>query len=288
MHVPHALAPYARTLVVSGVRLFAYDTGGPSDPLLLVHGLGDEADTWRRVIGPLSRRYRVVAPDLPGFGRSGFPSRGGFAPERVATLLAGLLESLGIRRATLLGSSLGASLAQLAALARPGLAERLILVDGALAARPRFRARALAMLVPGAVKVRFRRLSRHPDAAYESLRPYYADLDGLPPEERDFLRARVCERVASATQTAAYAATVRSLARWRLVSGRRHAERAAGIRAPSLYLWGAQDRIIPPAAGEEAARAQPGARFEVVAGAGHLPHQERPAEFVRIVLGAGS
>jgi pimeloyl-ACP methyl ester carboxylesterase len=61
-------------LPLSGLRLFYYTAGAPEQPAaLLLHGLGDEADTWRRLIEPLSSRWRVFAPDLPGFGRSDKP-----------------------------------------------------------------------------------------------------------------------------------------------------------------------------------------------------------------------
>ena len=58
------LAAYARTvrLAKSGLTLHVYDTSGDAPPLLLIHGLADEADTWRHVVTPLSAHYRVVAP----------------------------------------------------------------------------------------------------------------------------------------------------------------------------------------------------------------------------------
>ncbi len=60
----------------SKIRLQVYDTGGDAKPpVLLLHGLGDEADTWRHVLPLLQPDYRVLAPDLPGFGRSDKPRR---------------------------------------------------------------------------------------------------------------------------------------------------------------------------------------------------------------------
>ena len=58
-------------LLSSKIDLFVYDTGEDDrTPLVLLHGLGDEADTWRHVLPLLQADYRVIAPDLPGFGRS--------------------------------------------------------------------------------------------------------------------------------------------------------------------------------------------------------------------------
>ena len=172
--------------------------------MLLVHGLGDEADTWRRVIAPLAEGNRVVAPDLPGFGRSSLPSHGRLTPRYLTAVLRGLAASLGLRRVTMVGSSLGAALAQIVALADPNLVSRLILVDGGLLAMNRLNIGMLLMLVPGLAERRYRSLARDLDAAYASLMPYYASLGSLPREEREFLRERVGERVASVTQMRAY------------------------------------------------------------------------------------
>lgn len=67
------LQPYARqvNLSKSGLSLYVYDAGpAGAGPMLLIHGLADEADTWRHLIDPLSTHHRVLAPDLPGYGRS--------------------------------------------------------------------------------------------------------------------------------------------------------------------------------------------------------------------------
>jgi len=287
MDSPSHLKAHARsaTLPRSGRRLFYYEAGSETLPaLLLVHGLGDEADSFRHVIAPLAKRYRVIAPDLPGFGRSPLPDRGRLNPPALRDTLIELLDSLGIARAAVLGSSLGATLAQLVALERPALVERLVLVDGALAVRTRFRAGMFIMLLPGVGRRRYRRLSHNLDAAYESLRPYYAALDRLPAEDRDFLRQRVAERVLSATQQRAYVAVLRGLVGWMLSRGRALAREATRLELPSLYIWGAEDHIISLSVGETASREQPGARMEIIPNAGHLPHQERPSEFIRVLV----
>jgi pimeloyl-ACP methyl ester carboxylesterase len=67
-----SLAPFAKTLPTPNGNLFYYDTGvSDKQTVILLHGLGDEADTWRHVFPALTGAgYRVIAPDLPGFGRS--------------------------------------------------------------------------------------------------------------------------------------------------------------------------------------------------------------------------
>ena len=80
----------------AGLEVFYYDAGKQDKPAaLLVHGLGDEADTWRHLIKPLSQFWRVIAPDLPGFGRSEGP-QGKCSEEFFTQVLLELLEFLGI------------------------------------------------------------------------------------------------------------------------------------------------------------------------------------------------
>jgi pimeloyl-ACP methyl ester carboxylesterase len=282
MRIPSGLTAYASmvSLPRSGSGLFCYDAGPRNAPgLLLVHGLGDEADTWRRVIPSLAERHRVVAPDLPGFGRSPLPRRG-LSPRSLAATLRALVERLGMRHVTLVGSSLGAALVQIIALKEPALVSRLILVDGGLLAMRRLQRSFIFSLLPGLGEKRYRSLAGDLNAAYASLGPYYANLGDLPSEERDFLRERVGERVASATQMRAYFSSFRGFVCWMLSFGQIAAERARRLDVPTHYIWGEQDHIIPAVLGRQACALHSGARLTVIPGAGHLPHQEKPREFL--------
>jgi len=283
MRIPPGLEAFARTVTLprSGAKLFLYDTDASGAPaIVLVHGLGDEADTWRRVIPGLAGRWRVIAPDLPGFGRSPLPGRR-LTPRFLSSVLLELIELLLLPRAVFMGSSLGAALAQITAVMRPSAVEGLILVDGGLLVRSRVPPSLLAMLVPGIGERRYRSLEKDRGAAYASLLPYYARLDLLPDAERQFLRERVGERVASDSQRRAYFSVFRSYFGWRLLHGRLAARRARKLQVPVTYIWGAKDRILPIPAADAARALQPDAELTVIDGAGHLPHQERPEEFLR-------
>jgi pimeloyl-ACP methyl ester carboxylesterase len=283
MRIPSALAPWATTVKLPrcGREVFCYDAGPRDAPcLLLVHGLGDEADTWRRVIPPLSGRHRVLAPDLPGFGRSPAAIHARLSPPFLGAVLRELMESLGMQRVTLVGSSLGAALSQVVALSDPGRVSRLVLVDGGILAMSRVNAGILLMLVPGVGERRYRSFSGNLDAAFASLVPYYARLGSLPEEEREFLRERVGQRVASETQMRAYFSSLRGFILWTLASGRRSARMLVETRIPTTYVWGAQDHIVPLEAGKAAHAKHPGSRLVVIPEAGHLPHQEAPQEFL--------
>ncbi len=282
-----ALEAHARRVALpgSGVSLFLYDAGPAEAPaLVLVHGLGNEADTWRYVFPHLSERLRVIAVDLPGFGRSDKPRRAYTVPFFCDALLE-LLDAMGIARAGLVGHSLGAVIAHFAALQRPDRVERLVLVGGSLfAPSQKLDAATLLFLIPGVGEYLYRRFQKDADAAYRSLEPYYAHLDGLPESEREFVYRRVNERVADDAQRRAFFSTLRRLALWLPGQQRGLRERLAGLAVPTLVIWGEADRINPVAMGQALAEAQPSARLVVVPGAGHNVQEEAPDAVAEAIL----
>lgn len=117
-----------REVTVGGIRL-AYQVSGPPDaaPMLLLHALGERAATWAPVTARFAERYRVFALDLRGHGRSDWP--GIYSFQLMRDDVAGLLEQLGLRKVTLVGHSMGGTVACLAAMARPSQVGRLIIED---------------------------------------------------------------------------------------------------------------------------------------------------------------
>ncbi len=289
----HDMAPWpdleahARRVAVatSGVSLFLYDTGpAEAAPLLLIHGLGSEADTWRYVIPRLTPQFRVIAPDLPGFGRSDKPRRAYTVPFFCDALLQ-LLDALGIARAGLVGHSLGAIIAQSLALRLSERVERLVLVDGSLFAPSQALDMAtLLLLLPGVGEMLYRRFQRDADAAYRSLEPYYAHLDGLPESEREYLRRRVNERVRDENQRRAFFSAFRRLALYLPAQQRGLREAMARLTVPTLVIWGEADRINPVANGRALAALQPAARLVVVPSAGHNVQEEKPHAVAQAIL----
>ena len=122
---PSAVLP-SRFVDVDGVRLHYVDEGaGPV--LFMLHGNPTSSFLYRHVIGALRDRFRCVAIDLPGFGRSDIPDRYSFLPEDHARYVARFLEILAIRDATLVAHDWGGPIGLAAALARPGALTRLAL-----------------------------------------------------------------------------------------------------------------------------------------------------------------
>ncbi|TNE84179.1 MAG: alpha/beta hydrolase [Deltaproteobacteria bacterium] len=134
---------------------------GEGEPLLLVHGLMWRAFSWRYVVEPLSKRFRVIAPDLPGAGRSDAPDVP-YTPENLVAWLQAFSEALGIRGCRCIGNSMGGYLTMQAALADPGLYGRLVNLHGPGIAEAKHYALHGAMRLPGAMRLLDRLVARDP------------------------------------------------------------------------------------------------------------------------------
>lgn len=281
--VPKNLEPFVRTVQAGKVKLHVYDTAQPQNrTFLLIHGLGDEADSWRKVFEPLSGFGRVIAPDLPGFGRSDKPKRA-YQLEFYANTMAALLQSLNVSNAVLVGNSMGAAVAVRLALRRPDLVERLVVVDGP-PVRGKLNKAQMMFAIPGQGERIYKGFRASQDAAYDSLRPYYGDLASLPEADQTFLRERVWDRVWSDDQCRAYLSTFR----WMLVEGLQGHPKHSDLntlRMPTHIIWGDTDRAIPLEAAQLLQGWMPQSQLSIIANCGHLPQQEKPAELVRLIVG---
>ena len=273
-------------LPVSGMELYLYDTGGLSKPpVLLLHGLGDEADTWHHVVPLLEKNYRVLAPDLPGFGRSDQGKRAYTIPFFVHTLLE-LLDALAIPRVVLAGHSTGAIIAHATALEHPQRVERLILIGGSLVSQENHLDPGLLLfLLPLIGEWSYNRLRKDPQAAYRTLEGYYNRLDELPQADRDFLYQRVNERVWSDGQRRGFLSTLRNLVAWLPAQQKNLPERLRGWSGPTLVVWGEHDRINAVANAHALVRLVPAARLVIVPGAGHNVQQEQAGAVVEAIKG---
>ena len=271
---------------IAGVsRLFFFDgarRAKETQSLVLIHGLGDEGDSFRHLFPLLEGDFRLIAPDLPGFGRS--VARGKTSFRLCVESVASLLKSEKVEGAIVLGSSLGASIAQMLAYRHPGLVSALILEDGGSPAPNKAASSILAMALPVFGERRYEGFRGDREAAIRSLAPYYGDWEGLSEADKVFLSTRVVDRVNSRGQERAYLSLLRSTMATMLFSSALFAKQLQGWKGHLEVLWGEKDFVVPRESGRAIADRVAGSRFEIVHGAGHLPHQERPeavAEAVR-------
>jgi pimeloyl-ACP methyl ester carboxylesterase len=272
-------------LTQSEVELFAYDVGRQeAQTVVLVHGLADEADTWRHLLQTLAQRYRVIAFDLPGFGRSSKPRRN-YTMEFFQQVLLELLDILGTLSVGLVGHSLGGMIAHLFALEHPERVNRLVLLSGSLLVKQqKMNIKSLAMLVPGLGEWNYNRLRRSPQAAFDTLKLYYANMAILADDEQAFLFERVNQRVWDNAQRYAYFSTLRSMASFLIPMQRNLPERLADWKIPTRIIWGEEDQITFPANGVALAQIQPFTELRLLPGAGHNIQQEAPHELIEEIF----
>ena len=290
-----SLAPYGKTLSMPGGELFYYDSGGGDlvggkPTILLIHGLGDEADTWRHIFPLLSGAgYRVIAPDLPGFGRSRW--KGIISVRchcrsviRLMTMTGAASEENPV---VLAGSSLGASIAEMIAGKRPDLVKGLIFLDGCFPFPYKIDKGLFLQGLPFVGRGWYRSFRSNHEAAWKSLYSYYGDLDGMSEADREFLRERVIARVESPHQERGYFATLRSMNAFLIFGGRSLTRAIKTFPGRILLLWGEKARVFPPKKNVLFRKLRPDAGFAFIPGAGHLPHQEKPdataAEILRFL-----
>jgi pimeloyl-ACP methyl ester carboxylesterase len=247
-------------IMVEGIGLEMIERGSGA-PLLFLHpGPGIERNA--PVLDHLARGARVLAPSHPGFGRSEMPTWMNTVDD-LAYFYLDVLEALDLRDVTLVGASLGGWIAAAVAVKSTERLKRLVLANPVgvkVADRETRDIVDIFALTDGELNA----LAYHDPKLGE--RDYAAMPDG------DVV---VAARNREATARFAWSPYMHDPKLMR---------RLHRIRIPTLFLWGASDRILSEDYGRRFCAAIPGARFELIERAGHFPHVEQPEEFARRVL----
>jgi pimeloyl-ACP methyl ester carboxylesterase len=265
-----------RDVTARGVRTRVLEAGSPQSPaLVLVHGLFTSHRAFEDIVEDLGERFHVIAPDLPGFGESEKPSPAGYAYgiEAFAESVADLIAAFGVGRASVLGHAMGGAVALTLAAEHPELVQRLVLEDTLCYPYVQsFKARL--PLVPVIGGVIFKQL--YGRAIFRALfrdEIYGPGFD--PPLERldwhyDMFNSPGARESAHAVMRAT-------------LDTRAVVARLSRIVAPTLVVWGRDDRLFPVAGAHRLIREIPGAKLEIM-DAGHAPHEERPRELNELLI----
>jgi len=265
-------------LDLHGERL-AYLDEGEGEVIVLLHGMAGSSQTWRSVIRPLSRKYRLVAPDLPGHGQSDKP-RSDYSLGAFAALLRDLFDELGIRRATIVGHSLGGGVAMQFSYQHPDYCERLILVDsGGLGPDVGLTLRMLS--VPGSELIMPIIAPRPVLDAGERVWSWFHKIGMSSPRGEEIWRSYSSLSDASTRQ--AFLRTLRSVVDYRGQSVSALNRLSFKEDLPIMAIWGDQDAIIPVEHAHALQETRPDIRLEVLGGVGHFPQAERPAEVAELI-----
>ena len=264
-------------------------TGGSGPPIVFVHGLGSSGYIeWRFVLRHFARSHRVIAPDLPGFGRTDKPRSARYGIPYFARTLDRYLDAVGVERAVVVGTSMGGRVALEVALQYPERVERLVLVNALGLGRPQVQFFYPLMMLPrvGEAAMGFARQAVHrvPPGVIRRWAGRYAGSTDVDRTMDDTYLADLREMMAAEGYAEAYLATVRSMATPGALFGRHDlTARLREIAVPVLIVWGAEDPLFPLAHAHRAHAALPGSRLAVIEGAGHTPQADRPDEFNRVL-----
>lgn len=252
---------------------------GPEDApvLLLLHGTGAATHSWRGLAPLLAKRFRVVAPDLPGHGFTSGRPPGGLAMPAMARAVADLTRVLGLNAVFLVGHSAGAAIAIRMAL------------DGKAAPRAIVGLNAALLPFPGLAGKLFPSLSRL--LFVNPLAPHmFARLGRIKGETARFLARSTGSRI-DAEGIACYerlfatpghiSGAITMMADWDLAALKRDLPR---LGVPLLLVHGAADSAIPLSNAREAAATVGGARLVSLPDLGHLAHEEKPRDVASLII----
>lgn len=238
------LPPTGRYVQVGDSSIY-YETSGSGEPLLLIHGLSGSGRWWARNVAALGKSHRLYIVDLAGFGRS--RSARPLPLTDTADFLTRCMDELGIERASIIGHSMGGAIAASLAADHHDRVDRLVLVNAA--ALPSRRRDLVLRFGSGQI--------------IASLSPSF-----WPLLVTDGLRARPSSLLSAARDL--LGADIRA--------------KLDGITAPTLVVWGSNDRLLPLALGHQLTQAIPDARLRVIDGAGHNPMWDRSDQFNHATL----
>jgi pimeloyl-ACP methyl ester carboxylesterase len=261
---------------IVAIRNLGVLAGGPADAtetMVYLHGWGASKELWWNSLAMLSDSVRGYALDLPGTGDTPL----GHRLESMGQLASWTRDAcgrLGLTRATLVGHSLGGNLAAQMALDFPEFAQRLVLVDAALATTslPR-RVYWTQSPTYGISAIRAMRLATTPLAAIGAGVPHDHHGGFLGP-----LARRASLFVATNKSDAALQMQLRLLCGNPLDT-----KRLSAIGAPILMIHGSLDGVIPVATAKGYADALPGCRFKLFATSHHCPMDHDPPGFARVL-----
>lgn len=245
-----------KELALPGGERIVYLEGGKGEPLLLLHGFRGNKDHFTRVARFLGGHYRIIAPDLLGFGESGHPPAADYTPAAQARRMHAFLRQLGIDGVHLGGSSMGGQIALHYAALYPEQARSLWLLapNGVPGAEPGELARTIAAGGPNVL------MARNEEEFGQLFEVVMADPPFMPGFVRNVI-AREPLRFQALHE--------------RIFVDVNRSPAPDAVKAPALIVWGAQDRVLHVSGAAALGRLMPQAKVIVMPGVGHLPMLER-------------
>jgi len=276
---PQQLAdPGSQFIEINGLSVHVKRMGQGEPVFVLLHGFGASLYSWHAVVEPLSRYGMVIAYDRPAFGLTERPmewtGQNPYGPEAQVDLLLGLMDHFGVQQAILVGNSAGGTISMQFALAHPERVRALILVDPAVYAgggspawmRPLLRTPQMRRLGPLFIR-------KIQEWGPEMIKTAWHDPSKITPDVLEgYKKPLLTENWDRALWEMTLATHDTGLT-----------NHLNELTLPILVITGDDDRIVPTEQSVRLAGALPNATLVVIQDAGHVPHEEHPAEFMQAV-----
>jgi pimeloyl-ACP methyl ester carboxylesterase len=276
---PVTLADPNGAFVTAGDTRMYYQKAGTGDvPIVLVHGLGASSVSWRENLGPLAQAgFTVYAPDMRGFGLSDKGWDKSMSQDAQAERLKAFMDAVGIDRAVLAGNSMGGGIVTNFALRYPDRVRGLVLVDPAIYGSMNSGAASALVSLPGIQRwgqhlVRFVLANDERNAGI--IKSAWFDPSQVTPE--------VLRGYRRALQTPDWDLGLLALLRDGMSNNL--GPRLKDLNVPALIVWGEHDTWISPSNAPKLNQDIAGSQLAIIPDAGHVPHEEKPAEFNRLVI----
>ena len=241
------------------------ESGNSDNTLVLVHGLGASANRWEFVIPHFEKNYRVIVPDLIGFGYSDKPLVD-YTTDFFSEFLKKFLEKLDIKNPVLIGSSLGGQIIAEYTLNNNNAVQKLVLISPSGVMKhstPALDAYVMAALYPNQEAAK---------NAFEMMSGSSKNID--PKIVEGFVK-----RMRLPNAKMAFMSTLLGLKNSQILT-----EKLSSITVPTMVVWGELDPVIPVKYADSIVSTIKDCRFYRMDGCGHTPYVEVPETFVKIVM----
>lgn len=250
---------------VEGVRIPVWTRGGTGAPLVFVHGFGANKEGWLTLIAKL-KGHPVVALDLPGFGAASRIDRDRATAERQARALKGVLDHLGVGRATLVGSSMGGGISLRFAHDFPESTRAVVLLG------------SVGPIVDKSPLLHA--LDRGENPLIPSTHAEYVAMLDFVTHKKPWVPRSIVTYLA-ADQALRKADLTDLFAGWLAQDADAMEALLADVKAPTLVIHGERDRVIDLSTARALASHLPNSKLLVLPGIGHVPQLEAPSEVAR-------
>ncbi|MBI2071380.1 MAG: alpha/beta hydrolase [Elusimicrobia bacterium] len=251
-------------------------SAGSGEPVLLLHGMAASSYSWRHLLPALAGRFRVYAPDFPGFGRSGKPANFDYSVFGYQKFLLAYMDEMGLDKAHLIGNSMGGMVSLLTAIEQPERIKKLVLI-----AAPAY---------PDSMPVSIKAMCFNPLASFlrKNLGRWSVELitRRLFVDHR-LITKELVDEYAAPLETPEGRRAIIKLAR-NMAKVTAHAKKYQPLfkKTPheTLIICGDKDALVSLASARRLSREMPNAKFLPIASCGHGPQEEKPDVVNKAVL----